>query len=132
MRTIAAIFALFLATVQARPAFDVASVKVNNTVKGPPQMRYNPAGVDLSNVPLPGIIGEAYSIPKSRISSPDAQDGKSLVSANLAFSFALDPGRRVVIVDCDLRNPGLDKYLGVPAEPGLLQHLLNGHLSPYC
>ena len=66
------------------------------------------------------------------ISSPDPQDGKSLVSANLAFSFALDPGRRVVIVDCDLRNPGLDKYLGVPAEPGLLQHLLNGHLSPYC
>jgi capsular exopolysaccharide synthesis family protein len=66
------------------------------------------------------------------ISSPDAQDGKSLVSANLAFSFALDPGRRVIVVDCDLRNPALNKYLGVRAEPGLLQHLGNGYLSPYC
>jgi capsular exopolysaccharide synthesis family protein len=66
------------------------------------------------------------------ISSPDAQDGKSLVSANLAFSFALDPGRRVIVIDCDLRSPALDKYLGVPTEPGLIQHLGNGHLSPYC
>ncbi|HEY2384051.1 MAG TPA: CpsD/CapB family tyrosine-protein kinase [Terriglobia bacterium] len=66
------------------------------------------------------------------VSSPDAQDGKSLISANLAFSFALDPGRRVAVVDCDLRNPALDKYLGVPTEPGLLQYLGNGHLSPYC
>jgi capsular exopolysaccharide synthesis family protein len=66
------------------------------------------------------------------ISSADPQDGKSLVTANLAFSFALDPGRRVVVVDCDLRNPALDKYLGVPAQPGLIQHLGNGYMSPYC
>jgi capsular exopolysaccharide synthesis family protein len=66
------------------------------------------------------------------ISSPDPQDGKSLVTANLAFSFALDPGRRVVVVDCDLRSPALDKYLGVSAQPGLIQHLGNGHMSPYC
>src|SRR5262249_18709583 len=66
------------------------------------------------------------------VSSPDPQDGKSLVSANLAFSFAQDPGRKVAVVDCDLRNPALDKYLGVPRQPGLLQHLGNGHLSPYC
>jgi capsular exopolysaccharide synthesis family protein len=66
------------------------------------------------------------------VSSPDACDGKSLVSATLAFSFAMDPGRRVVIVDCDLRNPGLEKYLGVPSEPGLLQYITNGRLGPYC
>jgi capsular exopolysaccharide synthesis family protein len=66
------------------------------------------------------------------ISSPDPQDGKSLISANLAFSFALDPGRRVIVIDCDLRNPALDKYLGVPPQPGLLQYLGNGNLSPYC
>jgi len=66
------------------------------------------------------------------VSSPDAQDGKSLISANLAFSFALDPGRRVIVVDCDLRNPALDQYLGVPSEPGLLQYLADGQMSPYC
>jgi Mrp family chromosome partitioning ATPase len=50
----------------------------------------------------------------------------------LAFSFAMDPGRRVIIVDCDLRSPSLDSYLGVPTEPGLLQYLADGHLGPYC
>src|SRR4029079_18023476 len=44
----------------------------------------------------------------------------------------LDPGRRVIAVDCDLRNPSLNEYLGVPSEPGLLQYLANGHLSPNC
>ena len=66
------------------------------------------------------------------ISSPDPQDGKSLVSVNLAFSFALDPGKRVVVVDCDLRNPALHKYLGVSPQPGLIQHVGNGNISPYC
>jgi capsular exopolysaccharide synthesis family protein len=66
------------------------------------------------------------------VSSPDPQDGKSLISANLAFSFAMDPGRRTIIVDCDLRSPSLGKYLGVTSEPGLLQYLANGTLSPYC
>jgi capsular exopolysaccharide synthesis family protein len=66
------------------------------------------------------------------VSSPEPQDGKSLVSINLAFSFAMDPGRRVIIVDCDLRNPSLGEYLGVPSEPGLLQYMENVSLGPYC
>jgi capsular exopolysaccharide synthesis family protein len=66
------------------------------------------------------------------ISSPNMQDGKSLISANLALSFSLDRDARVIVVDCDLRNPTLDKYLAVPGEPGLLQYLDNGHLGPYC
>jgi capsular exopolysaccharide synthesis family protein len=61
------------------------------------------------------------------ISSADSEDGKSLVSTNLAFAFAQDSGRRVVIVDCDLRSPSLQRYLGVTSEPGLLQYLANGH-----
>jgi len=66
------------------------------------------------------------------VSSPDTKDGKSLVSANLASAFAMDPGRRVIIVDCDLRSPALNRYLGVSAEPGLLTYLAEGQLSPYC
>jgi capsular exopolysaccharide synthesis family protein len=65
------------------------------------------------------------------VSSPDPQDGKSLVSVNLALSFALDPGRRVVIVDCDLRSPSLEKYLGVTSDPGVLQYIENS-LGAYC
>lgn len=66
------------------------------------------------------------------VSSPDAQDGKSLISVNLAFSFAQDPGCRVLIIDCDLRRPSLDRYLGVTSEPGLLQYLTGGPLRPQC
>ena len=67
------------------------------------------------------------------VSSPDSQDGKSLISTNLAFSFAQDPGCRVLIIDCDLRKPTLARYLGVTEEPGLLQYLGSGTpLLPQC
>jgi capsular exopolysaccharide synthesis family protein len=66
------------------------------------------------------------------ISSPDQQDGKSLISANLALTLSMEPGRRTLIVDCDLRNPTLNKHLGVCREPGLIQYLSNGNISPYC
>ena len=49
-----------------------------------------------------------------------------------AASFSMDPDRRVIIVDCDLRNPTLDKHLAVGIQPGLLQYLNNGDLGPYC
>ena len=66
------------------------------------------------------------------VSSPDAQDGKSLISVNLAFAFSQDPGCRVLIIDCDLRKPTLDQYLGVKTDPGLLQYLQGGLLPPEC
>ena len=66
------------------------------------------------------------------ISSPEQQDGKSLICANFALALSMDPGKRTVIVDCDLRSPSLDKYLGVVPEPGLIQHLSNGRFAPYC
>ena len=66
------------------------------------------------------------------VSSPENGDGKSLVSANLALSYSLEVARRVIIVDCDLRNPTLHRYLGVTEGPGLLQYLSNGRLAPHC
>jgi capsular exopolysaccharide synthesis family protein len=65
-------------------------------------------------------------------SSPEQQDGKSLVSANFALTLSMEPGRRTVIVDCDLRSPSLNRYLGVAPTPGLIQHLVDGQFSPYC
>ena len=66
------------------------------------------------------------------VSSPNPQDGKSLICANLGISFSKDPGRRVVVVDCDLRNPTLHKYLGASIEPGLLGYLESEYLGAYC
>jgi Mrp family chromosome partitioning ATPase len=44
----------------------------------------------------------------------------------------MEPERRVLLVDCDLRSPAVGRYLGVPEEPGLLQYLENSRLSPFC
>jgi len=77
-------------------------------------------------------VESATPIKVLTVSSPNMQDGKSLVSANLALSFSMEPDRRVIIVDCDLRNPTLDNHLAVNIQPGLLQYLDNSHLGPYC
>jgi len=64
--------------------------------------------------------------------SPQQEDGKSLICANLAVSFSRDPNRRVIVIDCDLRNPSLHKYFGISMAPGTLGYLENDNLQPYC
>jgi capsular exopolysaccharide synthesis family protein len=60
------------------------------------------------------------------------KDGKSLIASNLALSYAQDPGRRVLLLDCDLRNPSIQKYFGIPLEPGIISYLKDERLEPYC
>src|SRR5262249_32273630 len=52
------------------------------------------------------------------ISSARAGEGKSLTAVNLAFAMALD-GRRVILVDADLRWPTIHRLLGLEPSPGL-------------
>ena len=56
------------------------------------------------------------------ISSPSPGDGKSLVSSNLALSFA-EAGLRTVLIDGDIRRGDLHRTFGVERRPGLLDHL---------
>jgi capsular exopolysaccharide synthesis family protein len=49
-------------------------------------------------------------------------EGKSFTIANLAFTFA-QHGARVLVVDSDLRRPGVHKYLGANNEIGLAEYL---------
>lgn len=56
------------------------------------------------------------------ITSPGAGDGKSLVSSNLAVSFA-EAGYRTVLVDGDIRRGEIHRMFGVDRRPGLLDHL---------
>ena len=56
------------------------------------------------------------------ISSPGAGDGKSLVSSNLALSFA-EAGYRTVLLDGDTRRGQLHAMFGANRRPGLLDYL---------
>jgi len=53
------------------------------------------------------------------LSSPTAGDGKSTTVSNLAVSIA-QGGKRVVILDADMRRPRQHKYFGMSMKPGLM------------
>lgn len=55
--------------------------------------------------------------------------GKSTVAANLALSLARRPSGRTVLLDLDLRRPGLADLFGLPA-PGPMRDLLSGRAAP--
>lgn len=61
---------------------------------------------------------DEYHIKTFLITSALAGEGKSTVAVNLALSLA-QTGRRVVLADCDLRNPSDRKILGVEEGEGL-------------
>lgn len=53
------------------------------------------------------------------LSSALPGEGKSTISVGLASALAREPGRRVLLVEADLRRPSLTPTLGVPRAPGL-------------
>jgi capsular exopolysaccharide synthesis family protein len=62
------------------------------------------------------------------ITSAGPQEGKTLISANLAVIMA-QMGRRVLLVDGDMRRPRVHKVFGTSGEPGL-SNLILGKCPP--
>ena len=56
------------------------------------------------------------------ITSPTANNGKTINSANLAISFA-QMGKRTLIIDADMRNPSLHKLFSLSSRNGLSEIL---------
>ena len=56
------------------------------------------------------------------ITSPLCGSGKSLISANLAISIAMDAKYSVLAVDMDFRRPELHNYFGLSPEYGLCDY----------
>jgi succinoglycan biosynthesis transport protein ExoP len=71
-----------------------------------------------------------YDFPADRpvvltVSSPSTQDGKSLVSSNLALAFA-SAGHRTLLIDGDVRCGALHSTFDMQVTPGLVEYLCNG------
>jgi capsular exopolysaccharide synthesis family protein len=57
------------------------------------------------------------------VTSANDGDGKSMAAVNLALVMSMSVGRKVALVDCDLRRPRVHESLGIPVEAGLAEVL---------
>lgn len=58
------------------------------------------------------------------VTSAVPAEGKTFVTTNLAQAIVRQPGRRVLIIDADMRCARLHVSLGAPSSPGLTEYLL--------
>jgi capsular exopolysaccharide synthesis family protein len=66
---------------------------------------------------------EKHPLSKVLVTSPLPKEGKSFVTANLGQVLVQQQGKRVLLVDADLRNPNLHLTLGAEPGPGLSDYL---------
>jgi tyrosine-protein kinase len=59
------------------------------------------------------------------MTSANEGEPKSTIVANLAITYARE-GKRVILVDLDLRRPALARLLDIPENPGVVEAVLHG------
>lgn len=62
--------------------------------------------------------GEEASCKIVGVTSAQVNEGKSTTSINLAYTMA-EAGKRVLLIDCDLRRPSIHTKMLIPQNPGL-------------
>lgn len=66
---------------------------------------------------------EKMTLKKILVTSALPKEGKSFTAANLAQVLVRQHGRRVLLIDADLRGPRLHEMLGTTSSPGLSSYL---------
>src|SRR5215471_6191845 len=69
-------------------------------------------------------LREKMNLKSILVTSSLPQEGKSFTASNLAQVMVRQHGRRVLLVDADLRGPRLHQMLGTAPGPGLSEYLL--------
>jgi protein-tyrosine kinase len=106
-----------------------------------PQIRVDHSLAETNRIALPETrlatnahVGAAYRMVRTRllhmmntnnwttlaITSPEAGEGKSLTALNLALNIARDRTSSVFLIDLDMRNPSICRYLGVQPPQELI------------
>jgi len=75
-------------------------------------------------------VREQQELQTILVTSAMPAEGKTFVSANLAFTLCSQKERNVILVDGDLRKPRLHNVMGAPPAPGLSDYL-NGTVDEF-
>ena len=59
------------------------------------------------------------------VTSPNKEEGKTTLISNFAVALA-ESGKKVLIIDCDFRRPGVHSVFGLPSSPGVMEILFDG------
>lgn len=70
-------------------------------------------------------ISAEHPIRTIAMTSAVAREGKTVAAVNFALVNAMSVGRRVLLVDCDLRSPKVHSALGLQPQAGLAEVLLD-------
>jgi len=74
-------------------------------------------------------MGQSRSLKRLLITSTVPEEGKSLVSANVALTLARKKPQSVLLVDGDMRRPVLAREFGIQGSPGLSEWLLGSSMQ---
>ncbi|WP_224744230.1 GumC family protein [Pontibacter aquaedesilientis] len=69
-----------------------------------------------------GLYGRTFTKKKILVTSSIPGEGKSYVSSNLAWSLA-SSGKKVALLDFDLRNPNTSSQFGLYKQEGIIEYL---------
>lgn len=59
------------------------------------------------------------------VTSPTSHEGKTLTAVNLSLALAMDLAHTVLLVDADMRRPGVHQAFGMESCPGLTEYLFD-------
>jgi len=70
-----------------------------------------------------GAIQSSNGLKSVMVTSSIPQEGKTVTAINLGVTMAQESSAKVVVVDCDLRQPAVHKYLGLKPGAGTTEVL---------